>query len=88
MVPALGDKKAIFNPYDYGDPYAKKTCLWGNFNMPKKTPVIPIYPRPGYAWTHATQGGNGVFNKNLRSMTPPGFAKAFWIANNLDGIIE
>lgn len=25
----LGKPKLIFNPCDYGDPYTKKTCLWG-----------------------------------------------------------
>ena len=30
-----------YNPCDYGDPYTKKTCLWGDFNKPKKNPVEP-----------------------------------------------
>jgi hypothetical protein len=28
-----------FNPNDYGDPYTKRTCLWGEFNTPVRTPV-------------------------------------------------
>jgi hypothetical protein len=28
-----------FNPCDYGDPWTKKTCLWGSFNVLHKNPV-------------------------------------------------
>lgn len=35
----LGKPAFIFQPYDYGDAYQKKTSLWGNFNEPKKNPV-------------------------------------------------
>ena len=35
----LGHPVMIFNPYDFGDGYQKKTCLWGFFNIPKKKPV-------------------------------------------------
>lgn len=32
-----------FHPYEYGDPWFKKTCLWvgGGFTMPPKCPVEP-----------------------------------------------
>lgn len=32
-----------FNPCDFGDPYTKKTCLWGKFNLPEKNPVEPEF---------------------------------------------
>jgi len=35
----LGKPVHVFNPYDYGDAYQKKTSLWGYFNIPTKTPV-------------------------------------------------
>lgn len=35
----LGEPRLIFNPCDYGDPWAKKTLLWGVFNIPTKNPV-------------------------------------------------
>lgn len=38
----LGSPCHIFHPYEYGDPYTKRTCLWGNFNLPKKKPVKPL----------------------------------------------
>lgn len=37
----MGKPILTFHPYEYGDPYTKKTCLWGNFNDPKKDPVEP-----------------------------------------------
>ncbi len=35
----LGKPALIFNPYDYGDAYQKKTSLWGKFNDPERNPV-------------------------------------------------
>jgi hypothetical protein len=58
--------------------YTKKTCLWGKFNMPKK--LMSLHPE-------ATEnpiislGGKSERTKTLRSMTPAGFAKAFYEAN-------
>ena len=35
----IGKPHIYFNPCDYGDPWTKKTGLWGKFNIPKKNPV-------------------------------------------------
>jgi hypothetical protein len=35
----LGEPYLVFQPYEYGDPYSKKTAIWGIFNKPKKNPV-------------------------------------------------
>ena len=75
MKKFLGKPKLYFNPCDYGDPYTKKTCLWGNFNIPKKNPVKP---------TEGSKTRRYPPSKNraiLRSITPPSFAKAFFEAN-------
>jgi hypothetical protein len=32
----LGSPKLIYQPYEYGSPWTKKTALWGKFNVPKK----------------------------------------------------
>lgn len=37
----IGKPVMYFHPNDYGDPYTKKTCLWGKFNSPIKNPVEP-----------------------------------------------
>lgn len=35
----LGHPLLIFNPYDYGNPWQKKTGVWGFFNIPKQNPI-------------------------------------------------
>ena len=76
----MGDPQLIFNPCDYGDPYTKKTLLWGNFNLPEKNPVEPIKVCSQGSWLQKL-GGKSEKTKMLRSITPPGFAKAFFEAN-------
>lgn len=75
----LGEPALAFNHCDFGDPYTKKTQLWGNFNQPVKNPVKPAFVTykngkrfaPNYGWT-----------SNIgRSTTPAGFARAFYEAN-------
>tara|TARA_Y100000310_G_scaffold104201_1_gene102529 strand:- start:184 stop:774 length:591 start_codon:yes stop_codon:yes gene_type:complete len=80
----LGPPSHMFNPCDYGDPYTKKTLLWGQFNIPQKSPVEPVMYKVGKtrsSWMWAKLGGKSERTKELRSMTPPGFAKAFFEAN-------
>lgn len=51
----LGPPKAIYQPWQYGSPWTKKTALWGKFIMPEPiyekwedVPKIPeLYTRPG-----------------------------------------
>ena len=76
LRPSLG-KPFYFNPCDYGDPYTKKTGLWGNFN--KDLVKTPVNPDPNN-WIMKL-GGKSERTKELRSMTPLGFAKAFFDAN-------
>lgn len=85
-----------FHPFEYGgymtgeeesfhprmpprDAYTKKTCLWtGNgFVMPEKKPV----PHIGKFWGWAYLGGKSAKTKQLRSLTPRGFAAAVCEAN-------
>lgn len=71
----LGKPVMYFDPCDYGDPYTKKTCLWGEFNIPIKTSVTPILPNPIHFMSPAEDRGA------KRSLTPSGFAKAFFQVN-------
>jgi len=73
----LGDPTLIFDPCDYGDPYTKKTLLWGEFNIPRKNTV----PAVEGSKMHVKYGGKSDRTKRERSKTPPGFAKAFHKAN-------
>lgn len=84
MRQLLGDPQLIFNPCDYGDPYTKKTLLWGAFNLPVRDPVEPEFVVRGgkrYSPIHARTGGKSAKTKELRSVTAPGFANAFYEAN-------
>jgi hypothetical protein len=76
----LGDPRLIFDPCDYGDPYTKKTLLWGKFNTPAKNYVEPVKVCSQGSWLMKL-GGKSEKTKTLRSMTPLGFAKAFFEAN-------
>ncbi len=37
----IGEPKMTFQPCDYGDPWTKRTLLWGEFDYPLMTPVEP-----------------------------------------------
>jgi len=96
----LGIPVLMFHPHEYGDPYTKKTCIWGNFKTPKKNPVEPVdfeHPTTKGAkdfvscvehFQHLKNIPEGYKTKTgltkraiLRSITPSGFAKAFFEAN-------
>lgn len=32
----LGKPRLVYQPWEYGSPWTKKTALWGNFNIPEK----------------------------------------------------
>lgn len=87
----LGKPVYIFDPYDFGDRYSKRTCLWGWFDEPVKNPVklteeervkfglrlenLPELPDEYALPEHSDK------RAAQRAITPPGFAKAFYEAN-------
>jgi len=93
----LGHAVMVYHPYEYGDPYQKKTCIWGFFNIPKKNPCSEF--KKDYIHTISPNGKplkrfdqllNKEFNyqdsksmsrQERRSICSPGFAKAFFKAN-------
>lgn len=75
LVHYIGKPKLYFQPYEYGDPYQKKTCLWGSFNIPYKNIVEPTEGQK--IWRMAPSEDR----KEKRSIAPAGFAKAFFEAN-------
>jgi hypothetical protein len=75
LVRWLGPPRMYFDPNNYGDPYLKRTCLWGNFNEPKMTPVTAVDKSPIHYMSPSPE------RIAMRSITPPGFAKAFCDAN-------
>ena len=70
-----GPPAMTFHPNEYGDPWRKRTCLWGKFNKPTKNPVEPT--QGGKIWRMPPSDDRAT----KRSITPPGFAKAFFRAN-------
>jgi hypothetical protein len=72
MVSYVGAPRLIFQPSDYGDPWTKKTLIWGKFNFPMPEKV------------RATEGSivtTKLRDPAERAITPPGFAKKFFEAN-------
>lgn len=104
----LGHPAFVFDPWEFGDAYKKKTALWGYFNLPKKTHTTisnvmakeqieahktnsQKLPKPDMLLMPELKHLKGVDNadywkqiklrQTLRSITPQGFAKAFYEAN-------
>ncbi len=83
-VPELGNPAYWFHPSDYGENYTKRSYLWGRF-----VPPMPLFtggaigiPVPVQENFIMKLGGKSERTKELRSVTPPGFAKAFYLSNN------
>ncbi len=85
----LGKPAMIFNPYDFGDSYKKKTALWGHFNEPKKIEhytdqdsglKMVKFDKLKTKEIHAEFYGK-LNRTERRAITPQGFAKAFFKAN-------
>lgn len=79
--------KFVFNPCDFAkyDPvpdnsrYNKETWLFGKFNDPVAKRMEPLQKEnPGWK----SFGGSSLETKNARSITPLGFAYAFFEANH------
>lgn len=85
--PWLGDVVHKFNPCDYAgyapepekDRYNKQTWLWGRFDPMIKKRLEPI-EKDSPIWRN--YGGKSEKTKELRSITPLGFAYAFYEANH------
>jgi hypothetical protein len=83
----MGQPILKFNPCDFAgyseipekNRYNKQTWLWGKFNIPEKKRIEPLQKEfPG----HLKLGGKSERTKELRSITPDGFAKAFFQFNH------
>lgn len=75
----MGKPDHTFQPWMYGDPWTKLTCLWtGNgFRMPKPTHASPPPGTKPLIWKMAPS----TRRADLRSATPPAFAQAVFEAN-------
>ena len=82
----LGKPVFTFDPCDFGDPYTKKTDLWGYFNIPKKNPISLNENQKARCKINnrklpSINDFTGSKQAARRAITPQGFAKAFYQAN-------
>jgi hypothetical protein len=81
----LGEPVVSFDPWWYGDPYKKRTDLWGEFNVPFRQ----VYNEPEnmikFSMLHSKEihpEYYGILSRTeRRAITPSGFAHAFCLAN-------
>lgn len=82
----IGDWRYTYQPHEYAgwldDPdeqdnerYTKRTCLWGNFTMPERKDLGDLHGSKMWRLPPSED------RNEKRSMTPKGFAKAFFAAN-------
>ena len=75
----LGAPQMKFDPCDFGDPWTKRTWVWGNFRLPPSATAVVESRGP---WIHRKAGSRGVAKSDAQNaVTPPGFARAFFGAN-------
>lgn len=76
----LGNPPYRFEQWWFGNNRSKKTCLWGRFNEPKR-----LATQKPLDYSHAKHNKNADWYSNStakqRSITPEGFARAFYKAN-------
>ena len=79
----LGPPKITVQPYWFSDRHSKQTDLWGDFNVPKFSPI-----RLTEDELHRAKQNSRILPKHIgltqadkRAITPQGFAKAFFEAN-------
>lgn len=81
----LGEPDYVFDPWQFGHPYQKKTALWGGFRLPKET----VFEKPDgmkkFSMLYSKEiypEFYGIYTRQeRRAITPPKFAKAFFEAN-------
>jgi len=93
----LGNPPFIFDPSDFGDNHTKKTALWGMFNLPKSTGKVHVlkgdknnfvksvekfFKEKEHLIPEGYREKTGLSMRTIvRSITPQGFAQAFYKAN-------
>ena len=80
-----GEPRMQFDPWQFGDGYQKRTCLWGHFAPPNfsvsfKPENLLKFSLLKSANIHGSEYENFT-RQERRAITPAGFAKAFFEAN-------
>ena len=85
----LGHPAFEFQPYEFGDEYSKKTQIWGWFNRPQVLPLFAVKKKVDLFHNglladikkYKSINMTSSTRQELRAITPPGFANAFYEAN-------
>ena len=83
LMPEVGKPAWQFQPWEFGDRWGKQTYIWGTAVRPFATKIVT--PEPTRRTPNGKTQGRIAFMssswKAEREKTPPGFAKAFFEAN-------
>lgn len=85
LINWLKEPQFIFDAWEFGDDYQKRTAIWGYFNKPEKTVIekpdgIIKFSMLKSKDIHPEYYGK-LDRQARRAITPRGFAKAFFKAN-------
>lgn len=79
----LGVPRDVWEPCDFGDPWTKRTAIWGSYTIPRRGPFVrPLGGGPFCALCDPERRKTTwCSDSGHRAVTPPGFARAFFEAN-------
>lgn len=78
----LGRPQLVFEPYQFGDLWSKRTAIWGSFAEPQRGPYVQPIDGGGPLCVVCYPDAPAVCSvASHRAVTPPGFARAFFEAN-------
>ena len=80
----LGTPTDVWEPCDFGDPWTKRTALWGHFSLPRRGPFVQPLGGGPFCTTCGDPDQRRTrwcSNRHHRAITPAGFARAFFEAN-------
>jgi hypothetical protein len=78
----LGDPMDVWEPYEFGDYWSKRTALWGDFDPPTRGPFVTPIDGGGPVCERCFPDSPRVCSvAEHRAVTPAGFARAFFEAN-------
>lgn len=82
----LGVPHFTFQPWWFGDRHTKRTDIWGYFSIPRRDRnAAPPTRGLSEGWDERLVAGShhldGLSRSDRRSITPPGFAQAFFKTN-------
>ena len=76
----MGPPSFTFQPWEYGDLWTKRTCLWTGNGFVMPPPLFTAPPIGVSSLIHLMPPSRD--RSDLRSVTPPGFAEAVFKANS------